>query len=155
MNNRIKELRKALNLTAEKFGARIGVTRSTISNLESGHRNVTEQTILLIVNEFNVNEKWLRDGKGEMFVNSDEFSLDEFCKNKDMSELELSILKSFFNIPKDIRKKALEFFIKKYTDLKPMENTKDTLEDLYELSGVDSKEDAELKEENKNTKKQA
>lgn len=67
MNTRIKEIRSALNLSAEKFGARIGVTRSAISKMELGVCNVSEQSIISICREFNVNEEWLRHGTGEMF----------------------------------------------------------------------------------------
>ncbi len=68
MNARIKELRKALGLTLEQFGKRLGVKKTAISNIENDHRGVTEQMFLSIVREFNVNEQWLRTGEGEMFV---------------------------------------------------------------------------------------
>lgn len=68
MNERIKELRKILNLTLEAFGKRLGVTKSAMSNIENGKRNTTEQIILSICREYNVNEEWLRNGKGDIFV---------------------------------------------------------------------------------------
>lgn len=67
MNERIKELRKALGLTLEKFGARLGVGKTAINKLESGQNNVTEQMIKSICREFNVDYIWLTTGKGEMF----------------------------------------------------------------------------------------
>lgn len=67
MNERIKQLRATLGLSAEKFGGRIGVTRSAISKMELGVCNVSEQSILSICREFNVREEWLREGTGEMF----------------------------------------------------------------------------------------
>ncbi len=69
MNDRIKQVRKskAVNLTLEKFGERLGVTRAAISNVESGRRQPTNQLITAICREFNVNEVWLRTGEGEMF----------------------------------------------------------------------------------------
>lgn len=67
MNERIKELRAALGLSAEKFGTRVGVTRSAISRIENGVVNVTEQMQKSVCREFNVNEEWLRNGTGEMF----------------------------------------------------------------------------------------
>ena len=67
MNERVKELRTALGLSAEKFGAKIGVTRSAISKMELGVCNISEQSIISICREFNVNEEWLRHGTGEMF----------------------------------------------------------------------------------------
>lgn len=67
MNERIKELRTALGLSAEKFGAKIGVTRSAISKMELGVCNISEQSVISICREFNVNQEWLRNGTGEMF----------------------------------------------------------------------------------------
>lgn len=67
MNERIKELRKALGLTLEKFGARLGVGKTAISSIEHGVNNVTDQMIKSICREFNVDYIWLTTGKGEMF----------------------------------------------------------------------------------------
>lgn len=50
----------------EKFGKRVGITRSSVCKLESGENNPAEQTIMLICKEFNINEIWLRTGTGEM-----------------------------------------------------------------------------------------
>lgn len=70
MNTRIKELRKALNLSQKDFGIQIGL-RSSISEIENKKAPITERTIIAICNIFNVNEEWLRTGSGEMFVNED------------------------------------------------------------------------------------
>ena len=68
MNERIKQLRKELGLTLEKFGEKIGVSRSAMGNIENGVRGVTDQMFKSICREFNVREEWLRTGEGEMFV---------------------------------------------------------------------------------------
>lgn len=65
---RIKELRKYLDLTMEKFGERLGVGKTAISKLENNERNLTDQMAISICREFNVNETWLRTGEGEMFI---------------------------------------------------------------------------------------
>lgn len=67
MNERIKEIRTALQLTQEDFGKRIGSARNTIANYETGNRNPSNAVIMAICREFNVNEEWLRTGQGEMF----------------------------------------------------------------------------------------
>lgn len=64
---RIKELRKYLDLTMEKFGERLGVGKTAISKLENNERNLTDQMAISICREFNVNETWLRTGEGDMF----------------------------------------------------------------------------------------
>lgn len=68
MQNRIKALRKELNLTQEKFGERLGMKKNSISQIENGINALTEQLLVSICREFNVNEEWLRTGKGEKFV---------------------------------------------------------------------------------------
>ena len=67
MNNRLKKLRKHLNLTQQDFADKIGVKRNTITNYEVGLRFPSNSVISLICKEFNVNEEWLRTGNGEMF----------------------------------------------------------------------------------------
>lgn len=67
MNERIKELRKIKNMTLESFGAKIGVTRAAVSNIENCRSNPSDQLILSICREFGVSEQWLRYGTGEMF----------------------------------------------------------------------------------------
>lgn len=68
MNTRLHQLRKTLKLNQEDFGKRLGVTGASISRLEKGERNITEQMILSVCREFNVDEEWLRNGDGEMFL---------------------------------------------------------------------------------------
>lgn len=68
MNERVKLLRKTLDLTMEKFGEKIGVKKSAISLIESGKNSLTEQMIKAICREFDVDEEWLRNGTGSMFI---------------------------------------------------------------------------------------
>lgn len=67
MKERIKELRKCIGLTQQKFADRLGLKRQTIAAYEIGNIMPSESTLLLICKEFNVNEEWLRTGEGEMF----------------------------------------------------------------------------------------
>lgn len=64
---RVRELRKESGLTLEKFGKHLGVGKTAISKIENGENNLTDQMILAICREYNVDEKWLRTGEGEMF----------------------------------------------------------------------------------------
>lgn len=67
MDERIKELRKALGLTQQKFADAIGVRQNTVAQYEIGRNPPTDTVITLICREFNVSEEWLRTGEGEMF----------------------------------------------------------------------------------------
>lgn len=64
---RVKMVRKKSQLTMEQFGERIGnVSKSTISNIENGNRNLTDLMLKSICSEFGINEEWLRTGDGDM-----------------------------------------------------------------------------------------
>lgn len=112
MKERIKEVRKALGLNQEDFGKVLGVTKSSISNIESGRFNATDTTVKLICREFDVNEEWLRNGTGKMFdeLDSDFISMSakieqegsEFVKELTktlwaLDENELMIIKSIID----------------------------------------------------------
>ena len=79
MNGRIKELRKKLGLTLEKFGERLGVKKAAVSKWENGD-NITDQMFKSICREFNVNEEWLRSGYGDMFNPSPPDELENLAK---------------------------------------------------------------------------
>lgn len=69
---RIKDVRNSLGLTLEKFGKKLGVTKTAISRLEKGERSLTEQMTKSICREFSVDYMWLTTGEGEMFVETDD-----------------------------------------------------------------------------------
>lgn len=69
---RIKDVRNSLGLTLEKFGEKLGVTKTAISRIEKGGRSLTEQMTKSICREFSVDYMWLTTGEGEMFVESDD-----------------------------------------------------------------------------------
>lgn len=63
INERVKELRLSLHMSQEEFGNAIGLSKSGISNIESGVRNIRDNHIKLLSTTFNVNENWLRTGQ--------------------------------------------------------------------------------------------
>lgn len=77
MNTRIIELRKILNLSQTEFAKQISLKQGSISDMERGNAPITERTIIAICSKFNVNEKWLKYGTGEMF-NTIEKSYNDF-----------------------------------------------------------------------------
>lgn len=68
MKDRLRELRKSLNMTQQEFADRVSVGRSAIAQYEMGRNPPSDAVISLICREFNVNETWLRFGDGEMFI---------------------------------------------------------------------------------------
>jgi transcriptional regulator with XRE-family HTH domain len=74
IENRVFLLRKTLKLNQTEFAERLGLTQATISGWGTGKSKITEQNIKLISLTFKVNEKWLCNGTGEMFISADSSS---------------------------------------------------------------------------------
>lgn len=97
MNQRVKEVRKALGLSGEKFGEPIGVTKTAISLLESGKNNITDQMVKSICLAYNVNETWLRTGEGQMFNQEDEFLFD-IKKQYKLNDFQVDLIKTYLEL---------------------------------------------------------
>lgn len=78
MKERLKQLRKTLDLTQQEFADKLKVPRNTIGGYEVGKSNPSDAAVNNICNIFNVNEEWLRTGNGEMFI---ELTRDEQIEN--------------------------------------------------------------------------
>lgn len=82
INDRIKELRKALHLSQTAFGEKIGLGRGSIKGFDEKTTIPSDLTIQLICSVYNVNPDWLMHGDGEMFLDkSVEDELQEFLAN--------------------------------------------------------------------------
>lgn len=100
---RIREVRKALNLTLEKFGSNIGLKKSSVSQIETGKNSVTEQTIVSICREYNVNYNWLLNGTGNMFNDLPQTVLDDLCKQHDCDDLDRSLIYEYLKLDPEER----------------------------------------------------
>lgn len=137
MYERIKDLRKNhLKLSQEAFGGRLGVSRSVINNIERNALARPDQKlslIKLICKEFSVNEDWLLNGNEPMFVEPDTFSLDEFVKQRGATDLELQIIKTYFDLDPDTREMLVDHFRKGLAASAPAAIEKEkTVEELEE-----------------------
>lgn len=109
MNERLKDLRNTLGINQADFAVKVGVSRSAISRLESGDINFTEQMIISICREFNVNRAWLVEGVGDMFTNLPETILDELALQFDLSAKEKELVADFCNLSKEQRTVIMRF----------------------------------------------
>ena len=93
MNERIRVLRKALKMKQADFGSQIGLTQTSLSMIERGVNNLTNKNIKLICSAFNVSERWLRNGIGNIFNESP--YIKELCAicNTLTPKTQLSLLK--------------------------------------------------------------
>ncbi|MFR1251478.1 MAG: helix-turn-helix domain-containing protein [Ruminococcus sp.] len=85
MKDRIKALRERLGKSQDEFGKDLGLTRNYISLIENGQRNLSDQSIKVLCSLYDVNEKWLRTGNGEMFIPK--------TKNEQINEMLIDVLK--------------------------------------------------------------
>lgn len=120
IGTRIKKIRKDNGLNQADFAKRINISRSNLSNLEIERVSLTDRVLKSICVEFNINESWLRDGIGEMQSSSPKkcFSLDDYAKQNNMTELDIEIIKLYFSLDVETRTTAMNFF--KENMLKPM-----------------------------------
>lgn len=116
MHTRIKKLRKALDLTQQKFADTLGVKRNTVGQWECGINSITDQMFKSICREFNVNEEWLRYGTGDMFLpadrNSDIARLTKLLLNEENDSFKNRFISMLANLTVDewelLERKALE-----------------------------------------------
>lgn len=100
---RVKEVRKALGLTLDKFGEKVGVKKQTVSRIENGVNNVTDQMVLSICREFNVNYDFLMNGEGEMFDDLPQTVLDELCVQYNLDDLDRTLVEMYLEMPEQVR----------------------------------------------------
>ena len=67
MNQRLKEVRQELNMSQAKFAKALSMSNGYVAQIELGNTKVNDRIIKLLHFVLNVNEEWLRTGKGDMF----------------------------------------------------------------------------------------
>lgn len=121
MNNRIKTLRKHLNLNQAGFGRKIGLKNGAISWMEKEGNTITKQNIKIICDTFNVSGNWLLNGEGEMFRPADEPDiLDRLQQELKLTSQEMEIIRTFVELSPEQRRMGIEFvqtFTSKLSDV--------------------------------------
>lgn len=109
---RVRSVRKAVDLTMEKFGARLGVTKTAISLIESDKNNLTDSNMRAICREFRVNYDYLVHGEGEMFDSLPGTVLDELCLQYGCDDEDRVIIEEYLKLDPDSRS-VLKDYIRK------------------------------------------
>lgn len=115
MDERIKQIRKILNMTQQEFADKLGIKRNTVATYESGRNKPIDAVVTLICNVFNINKEWLLYGNGTMFNEVDTFSLDDFARQHGATSDEIEFLKYYFELDENIRHTLLNHFKNKYS----------------------------------------
>lgn len=111
LNEQLKKVRKALNLTQTKFAKEIGLSQTSLGMIEVGDRKVQDRHIKTICSLFNVNEDWFRTGKGEMFNKKDDDFLAQMIKKYNLSPVEAQIADYCLNLSSEERAGILKHIL--------------------------------------------
>lgn len=103
IGERIRLIRKETGLNQTDFGEKVGLRQSSLGQIESGVRNATDRTILLICQKYSVREEWLRDGIGEMF-NIDSTIITQLSDEYDLDGFEKAMIEGFLKMRPEERK---------------------------------------------------
>ena len=114
MNERLKQLRKALKLNQVDFGDKLSLTGSAISRYESGVNAMADNIVLLICREFDVNEEWLRYGTGSMFSQKNMDLIEQLSDKYDLGLYGRQLLETYLELS-DSDKRAVERFVANLT----------------------------------------
>lgn len=145
--DRLRYFRKdVLNLIQSDFGSKIGLKPTAVGQMETGARNVTDRTYILLKEKYNLNVDWLKTGRGDITIEPDTFSLNDYAKQKSMSDEELEIIKCYLELDPDIRKAVISHFKEYFSGTAAKERTIDEKLDSYR-----SELEAELKGEEKSS----
>lgn len=110
INERIKAFRKSKKLSQKQFALSLGVTQSGVSYMEQDGSTVSDASVKTICSVYGLNEEWLRSGVEPMVDQADTFSLDKYLQDKGCSPLEISVVKSYFQLDRDTRQAVYNYF---------------------------------------------
>ena len=113
IHDRIKYLRTILNIRQNEMALRLKIKQGSLSDIERKRiKTVTDRVINDVCREFSVNEIWLRTGEGEIFIEPSTFSLDEYAAIKNLTDLEIKIIKNYMDLSPNTREEILSKFKK-------------------------------------------
>lgn len=109
MNERLRKLRKTLDLTQQEFADKLGLKRNTVGQYEIGRNPPIDAVIISICREFNVNEEWLRDGVGEMFAPDVPNELDALALKYGLGDADRVLIDKYLSLKPKSRNTIIQF----------------------------------------------
>lgn len=152
INEKIKKVRKALSLSQEEFGKRLGVTKTAICAIENGRRNLTSQMETSIYREFNVNPDWLHHSNGEMFIETDNSIIEKMVNTYHLDPMAKKMLELFVSLTEPQQKEITAYMTALVTTAsqqKSVESTNNTLNNDIESELADYRAELEAEQKGK------
>lgn len=113
VNERVKEVRNALNLTQSEFGSKLTLAQTYLSQIEKGDRAVTDKILKLICLQYGVDEEWLRTGNGDMFKQENAEAVDDkfeaLAAEYGLTDLQVELIRTILKFPDNTQKSVVQF----------------------------------------------
>lgn len=132
INERMRCFRKdVLHMNQTDFANSIGMKQTGVSYMERDGSTVTDQAIKATCSVHGIREEWLRTGEEPMRSKPETFNLDKFAKERGASDLELRVVKAYFELDPAVRKMLIEHFKAELSEEQVHPDTPEELESQY------------------------
>lgn len=132
INERMRYFRKdVLHMNQTDFANSIGMKQTGVSYMERDGSTVTDQAIKATCSVHGIREEWLRTGEEPMRSKPETFNLDKFAKERGASDLELRVVKAYFELDPDVRKMLIKHFKAELSEEQVHPDTPEELESQY------------------------
>ena len=121
IGERIRLIRKETGLNQTDFGEKVGLRQSSLGQIESGVRNATDRTIILICEKYGVREEWLRNGTGEMFLDFTEYEFSRAAASLSNDAFVRSLIVEYWKLDEDSRQLFRDFIHKLSDNMRGLE----------------------------------
>ena len=153
INERLKLLRKELGLTQIEFGEKIGLKKSAASQVEKDGYSINPRLLQLICSTFNISEKWLTEGKGDIYTSDEEAILDKLAGMYDLSESQMIFAKQWLQLPATAKDAVVDYIVSVASALQEKKSTKNDVSESDtskngNIKDLDSFHEARQLEEN-------
>lgn len=104
MNERLKEIRKSMNMNQSEFSQLLGIGQSTLAMMEVSKRDISDRHIKTICAICKVDEHWLRTGEGEMHPHRPNDFFSELAEKYNLTDQQLDLIRAVYNMPPEYQR---------------------------------------------------
>lgn len=123
ISNRIKVVRTTLGKTQSEFGLSMGLSQRAISAIENETVSLTEQNIKSICNTYNVNEDWLRTGRGDMWAApAQEDIISQLVQKYNLDYIGEELLRTYCASPPEVKAAVTRFVMQLTANIQKAED---------------------------------
>lgn len=109
VGERIRKVRRSLDLTQAEFAARIGSTQNTVTRYETGDRKPSATVLAMIGQTYGVSVEWLRSGTGDMFLPKEADTLEALARERGLSHGAYVAIEKLLNVKPDVLDSLVDY----------------------------------------------